>query len=281
MCEIFNSRRAFVNKTVEMLQKTKNEALLMGRHIAWIEQEPAFASAVKQCRDRNVIIKVLSVKPQTAEKYSEAFEKLGCIVRFYDHGDIRVLIFDHNYALLGIPSETTYGFPHVNREYVAIGFSEEEVVKQLAGRFEEMWDVSERRKKELDESNNSASQDYIEQVLINCRYIVHPGAKIHSEEPFTYIAERNNKKVLIDVERSRIKKAQAIRFINKVHNAKNIDGSIKYAILISKGGWDEEVNQMFSEENKNKNSRVLGIWSHYVQFFLKENLEENFINGLL
>jgi sugar-specific transcriptional regulator TrmB len=143
---VLKNRREVVDKTVELISNSTKEVLGMGRHIAWIETEPSFAHAIQEARQRGVSVKMLSVKEQTPEKFSQGFEKLGCHVRYYNHGDIRVLIFDRIKAIIAIPSHATLGSPFFTREYVGILTDEAYVVNQLCQRFDEMWEKARKGK---------------------------------------------------------------------------------------------------------------------------------------
>ncbi|MCI4336001.1 MAG: hypothetical protein L3K17_02220, partial [Thermoplasmata archaeon] len=62
---ILPSRQEFVDEVVNLLDTCEREALLMGRHVAWIRDEGAFHSAVERATKRGVSIRVISYKPQT------------------------------------------------------------------------------------------------------------------------------------------------------------------------------------------------------------------------
>jgi sugar-specific transcriptional regulator TrmB len=138
-----------VEKTTESILNSSREILAMGRHIAWIETESTFADAIRQARQRSVSIRLITVKEQTPERFVKAFEFLGCYVRFYNHGDIRVLIFDKQKAIIAIPSNTTLGSPFFTREYVGILTDDDYIVRQLCQRFDEIWEKARKGSKEV------------------------------------------------------------------------------------------------------------------------------------
>jgi sugar-specific transcriptional regulator TrmB len=147
--QVLKNRRELVEKTSELILNSKREVLGMGRHIAWIETESTFSNAIRQARQRSVSIRLITVKEQTPAKFVKAFESVGCYVRFYNHGDIRVLIFDRQIAIIAIPSNTTLGSPFFTREYVGILTDDDYVVRQLCQRFDEIWEKARKGPREV------------------------------------------------------------------------------------------------------------------------------------
>ncbi len=271
MCEIFTSRRDFVKKTSEMLQQCKSDALLMGRHIAWISQEKEFADAIRIARSKGVVVRVLSVKLQTANEYTEEFEKLGCPVRFYDHGDIRVLIFDRSYVLMGIPSDTTLGYPHVNREYVAVGFSEEPVVMQFYRRFEEMWEKGERREKEPSPASTYQTE-FLRRILHERHYEVLENGKLRMMgNRFNFVATKDRDIVLTDIAESAVNQSLAEEYILKVTTERHYNRHIRCGILVAPHGADQFARQSFQRR----------ISDNDLKLVLVEELDEGHLNDLL
>ena len=148
MLTILKDRGEVVSTTTQSTVESKREVLGMGRHIAWIETEVSFANAIEDARKRSVSVKMLTVKEQTPERFANAFENLGVYVRYYDHGDIRVLIFDRRKAIIAIPSHATVGSPFFTREYVAVYTDDDNLITKLCERFDDMWEKGEKRGRE-------------------------------------------------------------------------------------------------------------------------------------
>jgi sugar-specific transcriptional regulator TrmB len=149
---VLSNRKEVIEKASELISKARIEVLGMGRQIAWIETEKLFGDACTQARKRNVSMKMLAIKDEGAVKhFAKEFEKIGASVRYYNHGDIRVVIRDREEALMAIPSRTTWISPGP-REYAGMLINDGILIDQLVKRFDEMWmkGMKEGEARELD-----------------------------------------------------------------------------------------------------------------------------------
>lgn len=75
---------------------------------------------------------------------------------------------------------------------------------------------------------------------------------IHIDEAFDVIAERDGKKLLIDLTYSQVDEHSVRDFYKKVSNAEKVDRKVKSAVLVAAGGSDETTRQLFRHEASKK-----------------------------
>lgn len=142
MYEIIHGRDGTIQKTVEMIEDSKNLIMGMGHTIAWMEVS-SFEKAISGASSRLVKINVLAAKAPGADQYFEKLEKLGAKVRYSSHGDVRVAVTDHKNCLISFPSPACEIDPV--RDYMTIYIEDEILARWLVRRFYEYWDIAEKR----------------------------------------------------------------------------------------------------------------------------------------
>jgi hypothetical protein len=145
--EILGNRKEVIHEASRLVLAAKTEVLGMGRQIAWIETDDEFGGASRKAmgRERAPAMRMLAVKNEgDVKKYAEAFEAIGAYVRYYKHGDIRVVVSDRKDALIAIPAKPTMVLPY--RDYTGISTNDSRLVEFLVKRFEEMWRKADKEK---------------------------------------------------------------------------------------------------------------------------------------
>src|SRR5438105_1353512 len=99
-------RDSVINLTTELLTQVSDEWIGMGRTAAWIDL-PRFAAAIKQAQSKNVSFKLIIFFEGDAHKHLESWINVGAEVKFFEHGFIRLLIFDKTDAIIAFPKVVT------------------------------------------------------------------------------------------------------------------------------------------------------------------------------
>jgi len=112
----------------------------MGRTAAWIDL-PEFAAAVAQARRKGAAFRVVVFFEGDAYKHFENWMQIGAQVRFFEHGFMRLLLFDNSDAILAFPKDvTSLG---EEREYFGWHIRNADSVLELRNYFEQIWKESQ------------------------------------------------------------------------------------------------------------------------------------------
>lgn len=134
------SRNAVIDSTTELLYQTTKEWIGMGRTAAWIEI-PSFAAAIRTAQAKGVSFKVVIFFEGNAYKHFGDWIGVGAKVRFFEHGYIRLLIFDDSDAIIAFPKVVTS--LDEEREYFGWHIKDEQSVSQLRNYFAQIWEQSQ------------------------------------------------------------------------------------------------------------------------------------------
>lgn len=138
--EYLPHRHSVINRTNELLRQVRHEWIGMGRTAAWIKL-PEFASAISAARVNGARFKVVIFFEGDANIHAESWENIGAQVRYFEHGYIRLLIFDHTDAIVAFPKVVTS--LHEEREYFGYHIRDERSVSELRNYFNQIWEQSE------------------------------------------------------------------------------------------------------------------------------------------
>jgi len=112
----------------------------MGRTAAWIKL-PDFGGAIREIKKKGVDLKIVVFFEGDAHKHAQTWKELGTDVRFFEHGFIRLLIFDDSDAIIAFPKVVTSLYE--DREYFGYHISDERSVSELRNYFNQIWEQAD------------------------------------------------------------------------------------------------------------------------------------------
>jgi hypothetical protein len=160
------NRLSVIERTNELLKHVKHEWIGMGRTAAWIKL-PEFASAINVAHARGAKFKVVVFFEGDANKHAESWENIGAQVRYFEHGYIRLLLFDHSDAIVAFPKVVTSLLE--DRDYFGYHITDERSVSELRNYFNQIWEQAEKLSTSQDESKERLRIGFAAGVL---RFII-------------------------------------------------------------------------------------------------------------
>lgn len=97
------NRQIVVEASTKLTKSVRNEWIGMGRTAAWIDTETAFGNAIREAAARGVSIKVVVFLEKETPQYAQHWLDIGAKVSIFEHGFIRLLIFDRQDAIIVLP----------------------------------------------------------------------------------------------------------------------------------------------------------------------------------
>ncbi len=134
------NRYAVIDRTNQLLAQVSREWIGMGRTAAWIRL-PEFADAVNAARRNGASFRVVIFFEGDADKHATSWEDVGAQVRYFEHGYIRLLLFDDAHAIVAFPK--VVDTLHEDREYFGYHISDERSVSELRNYFNQIWQQAE------------------------------------------------------------------------------------------------------------------------------------------
>jgi len=133
-------REAVLERATALTQGTQREWIGMGRTAAWIKL-PSFAQAVAAARESGATFKVVVFFEGDAAKHSRTWEDHDAEVRYFEHGYVRLLIFDSSDAIIAFPKVVTSLYE--DREYFGYHVRDARSVSELRNYFKQIWEQAD------------------------------------------------------------------------------------------------------------------------------------------
>lgn len=131
------NRKAVLDATTQLTAAVTRQWIGMGRTAAWIKLPP-FRQALDLARSRGAAFKVVIFFEGDAHKHVPTWGELGAEVRFFEHGYIRLLIFDDADAIIAFPKVVTSLLE--DREYFGYHVHDPLAVADLLNYFNQIWE---------------------------------------------------------------------------------------------------------------------------------------------
>lgn len=138
--DFLHNRQAVIDRSTELLDGVQREWIGMGRTAAWIKL-PDFGAAARTAAARGVALKVVVFYEGDADTHAQTWRSIGAEVQFFEHGFIRLLIFDDNHAIIAFPKVVTSLLE--DREYFGYHVHDEQSVSDLRSYFLQIWEQAE------------------------------------------------------------------------------------------------------------------------------------------
>jgi hypothetical protein len=133
---LLNNREAVINCTAVLMGLADSEVIGMGRTCAWIKL-PEFRVAVEQARKDGVDFKVVVFYEKTTDRHAATWTGLGAKVKYYEHGPIRIALYDRSDAILAFPRQVAK--PGEDRDYFGFYIHDRDVVADLHAYAMQVW----------------------------------------------------------------------------------------------------------------------------------------------
>ena len=130
------NRDQIIAKATELTSRVKSHWRGMGRTAAWIDTQPQFGRAIREAAARHVCVKVVVFLESGTPPYAQRWLDIGATVNIFDHGYMRLLLFDRTDAIIAFPMLVTN--LSVDRDYFGWHVRGDPAVTQLINYYEQI-----------------------------------------------------------------------------------------------------------------------------------------------
>ncbi len=139
--EYLGNRQEVVERATALTSKVNREWFGMGRTAAWVDTEGAFGTEVRKKLADGVMFRVIVSVDAGAETHIRTWVRCGAQVALFEHGFIRLLIFDDADAIIAYPKVVLAS--GVDREYFGWHIHGERETSELRNYFKQLWDAAD------------------------------------------------------------------------------------------------------------------------------------------